>query len=209
MTCGCNALVGIEMPTDRVDASSAPQVPASDASRSRVPTDAAADSICPAAMPVANEACSRVELVCQYKDDPRGDVCRDTATCSDTGWLTTRHVCPDLPPTTCPATRAAAQGTACSPLFAWCSYDQGLACECTNCPTGMPFDECSGALTWHCQEPNPNPLCPITLPNAGTLCTTDGISCLYHCGANGVRECKDGLWLRADAAKCPQVPPGG
>jgi hypothetical protein len=95
----------------------------------------------------------------------------------------------------------------CDPIFAWCPYEQGLWCECTNCSTGNPFDECSGALTWHCQAPNPNSLCPATLPNAGTPCAPDGLSCVYRCGEYGSRQCKDGIWLRTDSAKCPQVPP--
>jgi hypothetical protein len=215
-TGGCNTLVGIEMPTERMDASRTPEVHESDgsssvdAARPQVPPgDAAANFICPPAMPAPNEPCTKVGLVCQYGDDARGDACRDTATCSDNGWLTTHHVCPEFPAAKCPATRSDAKDMACTTRFAWCSYDKGLACECTNCSTGQPFDDCGGPLTWHCQEPNPNSLCPITLPNAGTPCAPDGMSCRYRCGPYGARECQDGIWLRNDGVKCPQIPPGG
>jgi hypothetical protein len=162
---------------------------------------------CPSVMPAPQEPCRGIGLVCQYQDDPRGDACRDTATCSETGWLTTHRMCPPPPPAACPATRADARDKACSPILAWCTYDEGLSCQCTNCPPGYAFEDCGGPPIWHCQEPSSIPFCPAILPNAGTACDQKNLSCAYHCGAFGTRQCKDGIWVRGDGLKCPQIPP--
>jgi len=162
---------------------------------------------CPAVLPAENDPCPAIGLECQYGSDPREDTCRPTATCSASGWLPTRHVCPVDPVTSCPPSLEDAEATACPALFAWCNYESGLACECTNCATGVPYDQCTGLLTWHCQQPNPTPMCPPTLPNAGQTCAPDGLSCAYHCGAFGVRQCSGGIWIRNSGLKCPRIPP--
>jgi hypothetical protein len=141
--------------------------------------------------------------VCEYGSDPRGDSCRDHATCTSEGWNVLKPACPPLPPTDCPATRADAQGKTCSPTGAYCSYEDGLSCACTNCSTGGPTPYCTQDATWHCQAPNPNPACPAALPNEGTACALESLSCVYHCGANGRRTCTLGRWTASSGGPCP------
>src|SRR5262245_59562641 len=96
----CNWVTGIDVPTDRPDGATnhatvpadadAPSQDATPIVDGEAPADAGTN-LCPSDMPPVNGSCPSVELICQFKDDPRGDVCRDTATCSESGWLTTRH----------------------------------------------------------------------------------------------------------------------
>ena len=140
-------------------------------------------------------------LTCEYGSDPR-PLCRQSATCTNGSWvLASVAPCAALPPATCPATRAAAAGQACSASGAYCTYAD-LTCQCTNCTTG-PVDSCAGDPTWHCAAPNPDAACPAGLPLLGSACTTANQSCTYSCGSGGARVCKGGAWYSADGGSCP------
>ena len=157
---------------------------------------------CPLAAPAPNGACPRVGLICEYGSDPRGDQCRTVATCGAAGWAVVPDTCAPPPGTTCPPTLADAQGNACSPMDAYCSYPDALACHCTNCTTG-PSVMCSGPTVWHCDAPNPDAQCPPAMPNLGEACAPEAKLCTYTCGAAGARQCTGGVWIAHSGGPCP------
>lgn len=157
-------------------------------------------SPCPAAQPVANSACTQDRLVCEYGDDPR-DNCRSRAECTGGSWLLTVPRCVGLPDEPCPATRDAASGELCGEMDAYCDYD-GLVCHCTNCIDG-PVIQCEGDPTWMCDVPHADPACPAAKPRLGAACGTAAQSCVYSCGFEGARVCRDGAWQPADGGACP------
>ena len=160
---------------------------------------------CPDMPPAAGTPCARAGLACQYGDDPRQD-CRLLATCAmPPGSLTARWDvlaprCVMPPKAMCPATRQDAAGKACSPIGAYCAYEQGLFCLCTNCRTG-PVDVCGGDPVWRCDTPSPVPGCPAAMPNLGTSCAQEGLSCMYTCDSG--RLCQGGIWVRGHGGICP------
>lgn len=139
-------------------------------------------------------------LTCEYGTDPRPE-CRASATCTAGTWVVNQAKCVQLPPVTCPATRAEAAGQICPTDGAYCVYGD-LSCACTNCTDG-PVTMCSGDFTWHCAAPNADATCPAGIPLLGSACTTEGKSCSYACGAGGARLCKQGAWYSADGGPCP------
>jgi hypothetical protein len=168
---------------------------------------------CPANLPAADTNCTRIGLVCEYGDEPR-HWCRPSATCSASvgdrsTWQLSQDNCPARPESECPASRSSAGGTSCSAEGAWCLYGAGLSCECTNCLwAGGP--RCTGALAWHCQQPNSYQGCPAALPLLGSPCDSSAL-CGYAglgnlggpgCGRALVR-CIDGLWFGAEEDPCP------
>jgi hypothetical protein len=171
--------------------------------------DAAVDGpgagACPAQMPAASATCSRVGLVCEYGSDPRRE-CRSYATCMASGailvWQLQTMTCQPLPPATCPATRASADGQPCTPKGAYCSYDMGLTCQCTDC-LGGPVAMCTGAPVWRCEAPNMTPGCPMAQPALGSPCASEGKLCTYHCGKAGGSQCTKGVWVGTQGGPCP------
>ncbi len=156
---------------------------------------------CPPQAPASGTPCVRQGLTCEYGDDPRRE-CHTLATCN-TVWQITSPRCVPLPVVTCPATREEANGKACEAKDAYCKYEQGLVCRCTNCRTGGPVDFCGGDPTWSCEAPNPNAMCPAAMPLLGTPCRTEGQSCAYGCGDERGRVCQGGTWQRGRGGPCP------
>lgn len=185
---------------------------ASACTSSTTPSDAGAPGVdagggsgpCPASAPTAGAMCARDGLVCSFGDDPR-PACRPRATCTSGSWTfaTPTPGCDPLPPATCPATREAAQGTACTPEGARCTYD-GLACACTRCPNPYPLCMELPAPIWACDAPNPDAECPAAMPNLGVTCSAEGKMCTYGCEAGMARECTSGVWVEASSpGGCP------
>jgi len=163
-------------------------------------TDTPAPSPCPATAPTNGAACDRTGLVCGYGDDPRWS-CRTVATCNGT-WSVVADACPPSPPATCPATLADASGKDCPTKDAFCSYD-GLACQCTNC-VEYPIERCDGPITWRCESPNSDPVCPAAIPNVGLGCSTEGKQCTYGCENGHSRTCSGGVWVASNSPYgCP------
>jgi hypothetical protein len=158
-------------------------------------------SPCPETAPTSNETCDRADLACEYGDDPR-DSCRIYATCDGTGWQVVLPRCTPLPDAICPATRADAEGELCDAQDAWCKYDDGLNCECTNCMDG-PVIGCAGDPIWRCAAPNTNPMCPAAKPALGEVCLDDDQICNYKCGPGNGRTCVDAVWQSSDGGPCP------
>ena len=174
---------------------------ASDSGVADAKSDAPAPTVCPTSLPAADSACSREGLACEYATDPRPG-CHVVATCTGGKWSEPPGVCPPLPGTTCPPTRAAAAGATCSPLDAYCDY-AGLTCRCTNC-VFYPIERCEGPLTWHCDAPNPDATCPAARPLLGTACSTAGQQCDYGCEPGLSRKCEGGVWIKASSpGGCP------
>lgn len=164
-------------------------------------TDATSQSPCPATVPTAGASCTHEGLACGYGDDPRV-MCRPVATCMQATWSVNTPTCTPLPPTTCPATREAAQGQSCSPMDAYCSYE-GVACRCTNC-VFYPLQQCQGPMTWHCDAPNADAQCPPGSPNVGGACTIEGHQCTYGCEHDASRTCQGGVWVASSSpGGCP------
>ena len=52
-------------------------------------------------------------------------------------------------------------------------------------------------IKWECANAEGPPACPPVVPNDGTACTTDMLSCTYGfpCGGAGTNvECLNGAW---------------
>jgi hypothetical protein len=189
--CGCN---GKTYPNDCVRQQDA----VSKASDGTCPTSTSA---CPATIAQIKTWPCTAGLTCEYGTDPR-PACRESATCTNGSWVvTTPAPCAVLPVVTCPATREAAAGQACTASGAYCTYGD-LSCQCTNCTTG-PVDSCAGDPTWHCAAPNADATCPAGIPLLGSACTTANQTCSYSCGAGGARLCKGGAWYSASGGPCP------
>ena len=157
-------------------------------------------SPCPDTQP-SSGPCDSDGLRCQYGDDPRME-CRPIATCTDDGWSVEEPACEDPPEAECPPTREDASGEVCDTMDAYCTYDQGLDCHCTNC-VEHPVEMCGGDPTWRCEAPNADESCPAAMPNLGKGCDVEGTKCEYECGAGGARTCTDGVWVEADGGGCP------
>lgn len=140
-------------------------------------------------------------LTCQYGTDPRPE-CHPSATCAGGAWTVSQPPCATPPEETCPASRDAAAGQACTTQGAYCSYGD-LSCQCTNCSTGGPISLCTGSPTWHCEAPNADATCPAGMPLLGTACATEGKTCTYACGTGNGRTCKQGAWYAANGGPCP------
>jgi|CXWL01.1.fsa_nt_gi hypothetical protein len=156
---------------------------------------------CPTEKPFNDTACLPDERRCEYGDDPRGPRCRPLAICDQGNWSVIDPGCVNAPTATCPATREQAQGQACDPFDAYCSYDGGLSCHCTDCTDG-PAVMCAGMgkETWHCQAPHADSECPEAMPNLGVACLPEGKTCTYGCDLG--RRCENRVWVK-------YTPPGG
>jgi hypothetical protein len=62
-----------------------------------------------------------------------------------------------------------------------CGYPDGTICTCGNFLGPM----------WICYTPSG--ACPLVVPNAGTPCASEGLTCPYD-GCNMVVVCSSGLW---------------
>jgi hypothetical protein len=166
---------------------------------------------CPSSCPTSSTACAAEGARCEYGDDPRGPACRVTAVCQNGGWETTPLDVSNCEPlsvaTDCPSSAAPA-GQACGVEHSWCALPaEGTACLCTTCAwsRGTFFGPCpAGTPQWRClaRPPGIDARCPAWQPTLGTTCTTD-LSCLYQCGAGGLRICRNGVWIGSDGGLCP------
>lgn len=164
----------------------------------------ASTSACPANAPTAGSACENEDFLCAYGNDPRWN-CRDRYRCTAGSWIaeSLASECSELPPATCPSSRADAAGQACTPEGAYCAYD-GLACHCTTCPNPYPLCMPLAAPIWACDAPNADDSCPAAIPNAGTACSSEALRCSYGCERNRDRICQSGLWIEASSeGGCP------
>jgi hypothetical protein len=139
---------------------------------------------------------------CTWGSDPRPE-CRTKATCRDVGgWQVTESddvVCaePALPPS-CPANRPN-DGTVCSDEGP-CWYPDGPSCFCSPCVNGSEYPLCQpiDPPEWACRVPPAG--CPATLPQAGSACDQEGLSCGPDCEIS--ITCEDGIWRWA-TGMCP------
>jgi hypothetical protein len=150
---------------------------------------------CPADPPGAGASCTRDGLECEYGTDPRHQ-CREVATCSSGKWEVMAPKCAQIPPTTCPASRAAASGKECSPEAAICVYEDALKCSCTTCPNPYPICQTLPKPIWSCEAPNEDAACPPARPNFGTTCSQEQKECSYGCEPDNNLICTGGVWQR-------------
>ena len=165
-------------------------------------TNTGAGATCPATAPEQADPCTTEDLECEFfPEDPRPQ-CHKYSQCRSGAWSVIDARCQPLPTVTCPTTRAEASGASCDVFDSWCVYDDGLACECTNCTRG-PVAACEGDPVWRCDEPNTQAGCPAARPLRGAACPDNGKVCQYECGVGSARKCINGVWQTADGPSCP------
>jgi hypothetical protein len=137
---------------------------------------------CPATPPANGSSCTSPSVTCEYGGDPDSQ-CNTIAMCIEvTGrWSRTDPpsggACPTSPPGTngCPSSYSAVSiGQGCT-SSAECAYPQGR-CACTP-QQGGPVEIEDAGSTWGCTAPSAG--CPLTRPQAGSSCNTDGEYCDY------------------------------
>jgi hypothetical protein len=160
-------------------------------------------SSCPSTPPAAGMACADDGQICGWGDDVRGDMCRTRASCTSGLWQVTSpnaQACPPLQAIgMCPA---GSIGT-CT-ISQICTREDGLFCRCTNCPPTEGLCP-AGESTWYCPPAPSAPGCPVSEPNFGTGCETEGAICqyfLYACG-QPARVCSGGQWVPGEVLPCP------
>ncbi len=159
-------------------------------------------SFCPASEPFGGSCAGVPEgLRCTYGDSTRPD-CRNDWTCLNGSWTTTKGICIEPPPGNCGASKPV-EGTVCGGEGDICTYGTSL-CICTSCSVGpcMPPPP-----TWSCAEPPVTPGCPEVIPNDGSPCTTNGLTCFYGlvCSVAGAKAvCKNGAWLWDQTISCAE-----
>ncbi len=155
--------------------------------------------VCPKVEPAGGTACPNNGLTCEYGTDPRGDLCRDQATCSSGHWTVSvpdPAGCPSIGVTTCQGT----SGSTCSGDGTYCTQSNGVDCECTSCPPTAPVCIVGTAPTLACRT-NTTSGCPAAEPNLGTSCGMEGLICSYCPDVS--RVCMAGLWTKG--SPCPVV----
>lgn len=133
---------------------------------------------------------------CTWGDDPRPD-CRVMALCGDDGtWIVlspNAQACSTSPlPAAC-TTPPPAAGATCDDVTLSCWYPDGERCWCSNCQGGTPYPICQriDPPQWACASPPPG--CPASIPQAGSACTSPGLSCGPSCELQVV--CSAGVWV--------------
>jgi hypothetical protein len=166
-------------------------------------------ALCPASPPTAGTPCTPPESTtfgdrahCSWGDDPRPE-CRTSARCQDDGiWSVAEPAAgctvPPLP-AACPAP-APEPTTVCSDPSLSCWYSDGERCGCSACLGGSEYPVCQpiDPPEWACATPAAG--CPTTIPQAGSACSTPGLSCGPSCEL--VVICEDGSWIWREG-DCP------
>lgn len=157
---------------------------------------AAPSGSCPDTLPSAGTACSREGLLCTYGSDARPK-CRTHAQCTNGSFNIVKEPAAGSCSTPPACELPLPIGKTCLTLGDECTGSDGY-CACTCVP---------GCTTWTWKCPAPTAGCPPALPNAGTPCGAEGISCTYGVcdDASGVRDqvtaqCSGGAW--AWTAQC-------
>jgi hypothetical protein len=164
----------------------------------------AGNGACPTDPPAAGNACTPPWTIngttspplahCSWGEDPRPQ-CRVRGTCVDGKWQISpadQLPCAAVPlPASCLAAPPV-NTTPCSDATLACWYDDGTRCACSDCQSGSEFPICKtiDPPEWFCDQPEPN--CPIILPQAGEPCGTEGLSCGRGCDL--VVQCHSGVW---------------
>src|SRR5262249_41252874 len=143
--------------------------------------------------PVEGSLCNiPTNYFCTYGDSVRPD-CRTAWTCSDGGsWFQTQSTCLEPPPGECPGVQPSAQSVC--PSQGDVGTYGGTICLCGACAGGpcmLP------PAKWQCAPPPSTAGCPPVVPNGGSACSADGLTCTYGfpCSSTGVQvTCMFGAW---------------
>lgn len=153
-------------------------------------SDAVQDrSLCEDSTPDAASACGSNGLLCTYGNSARFD-CRTTAFCESKAWVVETE-CDEPPEGYCPDPRPS-DGQTCE--YYWlappCLYDN-IWCSCVNCPDG----QCDSSR-WECIDAVEGNGCPVSAPNLGDSCDSQGLSCRFGDPCNGgiSQICRNGYW---------------
>jgi hypothetical protein len=157
---------------------------------------------CPAMEPIGGQSCAGLPagLRCTYGTSVRAE-CRDVWICNGGIWSTTKGVCPMPPPADCGSAQPS-PGTVCPTMGDVCTYGDTI-CICNQCPDGLCM---APPVKWSCAGPPSTPGCPPVVPNDGTACSTNGLTCAYGfpCGQAGIQvECTGGTWVWDTMMACP------
>jgi hypothetical protein len=157
---------------------------------------------CPATLPSGSCAGVTDGLECSYGDSVRPE-CRTTVSCDKGGWSTVDPTGPcSPPPSDCPATQPQNQVDLCTTMGDVCTYADTI-CVCDACALGPCMVP---PVRWQCANVSGPPACPSVIPNAGTACGTDGLSCTYGllCAGSGRSvKCTGGAWQWELLIICP------
>ena len=151
---------------------------------------------CPVKVPPDGATCLFEGLLCEYGNDPRGDKCRTILACSDQRWKYTNK--PECPAIEYPECRTR-PGEVCDQVNTYCYQSDGAACGCSTCPPNMICLPGSKPYLY-CTMPSSHG-CPAGLPNLGTPCEIEKLSCDY-CPDNP-RTCYGGIWIPGKPTACP------
>ena len=151
---------------------------------------------CPQAQPNAGSICTDEGLLCTYGMNARPN-CRTHYRCDTGTWIKVREpqlaVCGALDD--CNAVQGS-HGAACVVAGVECSSSDrycGCTCQPPTCTT----------KTWKC--PTPPAPCPTFVPNAGTGCSSEGLSCTYGICDQDLKDqvtvtCTGGNWEWSDTS---------
>jgi hypothetical protein len=164
-------------------------------------TTGGGSGLCPPADPTG-QSCAGFPSPFQYTygDSVRPE-CRQTVVCVDATWEAMGGTCVKPPPDMCGGTQPA-DGTVCTGEGNVCTFDNTI-CICSSCSGGPCM---APPPKWQCAPPPSTPGCPPVVPNDGTACSMNGLSCTYGiiCSPSGVQvDCKNGAWLWNQNVACP------
>ena len=130
-------------------------------------------------------------------------MCGVQGLCDGTMWVITEPsapACNDDPLAGCDPT-APDPGTVCADTALDCWYAGGRHCWCSDCQGGSPYPICQtiDPPEWACSSPAAG--CPEVVPQAGTSCSDEGLSCGPHCELQVL--CEGGFWVW-QVGNCPR-----
>ncbi len=149
-------------------------------------------SPCPATEPQGGSCSAPDGFRCTFGSSVRPE-CRNEWLCSHGEWLSTKGQCFDPPEQDCAFSKPPT-GSVCPAEGDVCPLGDDTICICSSCAGGPCM---APPAKWQCAPPPSTAGCPKVVPNDGTACSQNGLSCTYGfiCSGSGAMvECKGGLW---------------
>ncbi len=154
-------------------------------------------SKCPEIAPTPGSNCPIYGLYCTYGDSVRVD-CRKGFGCSSHYQWNAGRECKEPPADYCPPNPGQGSCLVRYPgggdRFGTCAYPDGTMCVCEPCPNKL----CQNGPGWECVAPPTTNGCPRIIPNVGTPCQQQGLTCSYGVpcrDGRGLVICRSGTWF--------------
>jgi len=162
---------------------------------------------CPGSKPADGDSCDEEGLGCTYGDSPVWS-CRSSAKCLSGSWSIDSPNCGET--AVCRAEVKAGEPCEAASMSraSACGHLDSL-CACYTCNRFSPeYDSCllGNGSTWQCWKAPEDLDCPLTPPNLGDGCSSQGKSCTYGdaCDPSGlIVLCRLGEWEKSGIS-CPQ-----